>query len=85
MATLPLSLDCFFLYVYTDYVAGGELFTHLYQREHFLEEEVRIYIAEITLALEQLHKVCLSNFQSTQYAKDECMISNNDKNDLCGK
>lgn len=41
----------------TDYVAGGELFTHLYQREHFNENEVRIYIAEIILALEQLHKV----------------------------
>lgn len=42
---------------FTDYVAGGELFTHLYQREHFNENEVRIYIAEIILALEQLHKV----------------------------
>ncbi|XP_028159028.1 ribosomal protein S6 kinase alpha-5-like [Ostrinia furnacalis] len=40
-----------------DYVAGGELFTHLYQREHFNENEVRIYIAEIILALEQLHKL----------------------------
>lgn len=38
-------------------MAGGELFTHLYQREHFTEDEVRIYIAEIILALEQLHKV----------------------------
>ncbi|CAH1642422.1 unnamed protein product [Spodoptera littoralis] len=42
---------------YYDYVAGGELFTHLYQREHFSENEVRIYIAEIILALEQLHKL----------------------------
>ncbi|CAG9790176.1 unnamed protein product [Diatraea saccharalis] len=40
-----------------NYVAGGELFTHLYQREHFNENEVRIYIAEIILALEQLHKL----------------------------
>ncbi|GBP90325.1 Ribosomal protein S6 kinase alpha-5 [Eumeta japonica] len=39
-----------------NYVAGGELFTHLYQREHFTEDEVRIYIAEIILAIEQLHK-----------------------------
>lgn len=45
------------LCLFTDYVAGGELFTHLYQREHFHENEVRIYIAEIILALEQLHKV----------------------------
>lgn len=41
----------------TDYVSGGELFTHLYQREKFREEEVRIYVAEIVLAIETLHKV----------------------------
>jgi serine/threonine protein kinase len=46
------------LHLILDYVNGGELFTHLYQREHFMEHEVRIYIAEIVLALEQLHKVC---------------------------
>ena len=39
-----------------DYVNGGELFTHLYQREKFTENEVRIYIGEIVLALEELHK-----------------------------
>lgn len=45
------------LHLVLDYVNGGELFTHLYQREQFSEDEVRIYIAEIVLALEQLHKV----------------------------
>ena len=45
--------------VVADYVSGGELFTHLYQREHFTEEQVRIYIGEIILALEHLHKVRL--------------------------
>ncbi|XP_059047938.1 ribosomal protein S6 kinase alpha-5-like [Achroia grisella] len=45
------------LHLILDYVAGGELFTHLYQREYFNESEVRIYIAEIILALEQLHKL----------------------------
>nr|XP_054759860.1 ribosomal protein S6 kinase alpha-5-like [Lytechinus pictus] len=40
-----------------DYVSGGELFTHLYQREHFRESEVRIYIAEIVIALDCLHQV----------------------------
>ncbi|XP_041986042.1 ribosomal protein S6 kinase alpha-4-like isoform X2 [Aricia agestis] len=45
------------LHLILDYVAGGELFTHLYQREHFQESEVRIYIAEIILALEQLHRL----------------------------
>lgn len=43
--------------VCADYVSGGELFTHLYQRDHFPEEAVRIYIGEIILALEHLHKV----------------------------
>jgi serine/threonine protein kinase len=38
-------------------VSGGELFTHLYQREKFKENEVRIYIAEIVVALQHLHKV----------------------------
>ena len=33
------------------------MFTHLYQRETFSEDEVRIYVGEIVLALETLHKV----------------------------
>lgn len=45
------------LHIILDYVSGGELFTHLYNKEHFTEDEVRIYIAEIIVALEQLHKV----------------------------
>ncbi|XP_011494423.1 PREDICTED: ribosomal protein S6 kinase alpha-5-like, partial [Ceratosolen solmsi marchali] len=45
------------LHLILDYVSGGELFTHLYQREHFAEDEVRIYVGEIILALEQLHKL----------------------------
>ncbi|XP_078413060.1 ribosomal protein S6 kinase alpha-5-like isoform X1 [Cetorhinus maximus] len=45
------------LHLILDYVNGGELFTHLYQREHFTEEEVRIYAGEIVLALEHLHKL----------------------------
>ena len=40
-----------------DYVNGGELFTHLYQKEQFKETEVRIYIGEIVMALDTLHKV----------------------------
>lgn len=46
-----------FLGVNADYVSGGEMFTHLYQRDHFPEEAVQIYIGEIILALEHLHKV----------------------------
>ena len=51
------------LYV-TDYINGGELFTHLYQREKFTENEVRIYIGEIVLALEHLHKVRPKSYES---------------------
>ena len=45
------------LHIVLDFANGGELFTHLCQREKFNEVEVRIYIAEIVLSLEQLHKV----------------------------
>ncbi|XP_069750020.1 ribosomal protein S6 kinase alpha-5-like isoform X6 [Narcine bancroftii] len=45
------------LHLILDYVSGGELFTHLYQRDHFSEADVRIYIGEIVLALEHLHKL----------------------------
>ncbi|XP_035789373.1 uncharacterized protein LOC118465335 [Anopheles albimanus] len=45
------------LYLIMDFLIGGELFTHLYRREHFDEHHVRIYIAEIILAIEQLHKL----------------------------
>ncbi|XP_044293106.1 ribosomal protein S6 kinase alpha-5 isoform X2 [Varanus komodoensis] len=44
------------LHLILDYINGGELFTHLSQRERFTEDEVRIYIGEIVLALEHLHK-----------------------------
>lgn len=42
-----------------DYVSGGELFTHLYQRDFFSEKDVQIYIAEVVVALEKLHSVRL--------------------------
>ncbi|XP_069771998.1 ribosomal protein S6 kinase alpha-5 isoform X2 [Narcine bancroftii] len=45
------------LHLILDYVNGGELFTHLSQRERFTENAVRIYSGEIVLALEHLHKL----------------------------
>uniref|UniRef100_A0ACB8G549 Ribosomal protein S6 kinase alpha-5 n=1 Tax=Sphaerodactylus townsendi TaxID=933632 RepID=A0ACB8G549_9SAUR len=45
------------LHLILDYINGGELFTHLSQRERFTEDQVRIYIGEIVLALEHLHKL----------------------------
>ncbi len=45
------------LYLVLDFVQGGELFTHLYKRENFQVDQVRMYLAEIILAIEQLHEV----------------------------
>ncbi|XP_066550535.1 ribosomal protein S6 kinase alpha-5 isoform X2 [Amia ocellicauda] len=45
------------LHLILDYVNGGELFTHLSQRERFKENEVGLYSGEIVLALEHLHKL----------------------------
>ena len=43
------------LYLVLDFCAGGELFFHLKREGHFPESTVRIFMAEITLALEHLH------------------------------
>ena len=40
-----------------DYCPGGELFYHLGKARKFSEERSRFYAAEITLALEHLHKM----------------------------
>ena len=42
---------------FKDYVNGGELFTHLYNREHFTEDHAKFYTAEVGVALDFLHKV----------------------------
>ena len=54
---LMIYINDMVFFIISDYVNGGELFTHLYQREHFSEDDVRTYIGEIVLALETLHKV----------------------------
>lgn len=56
---------------FTDYVNGGELFTHLVQRVRFKEQEVALYSGEIVLALEHLHKV-ISGFNTI---KTSCLFS----------
>lgn len=40
-----------------DYCAGGELFFHLGKLGKFPESRARFYAAEITLALEHVHKL----------------------------
>eukprot|EP00127_Corallochytrium_limacisporum_P002308 Clim_evm96s109 gene=Clim_evmTU96s109 len=43
------------LYFVLEYVAGGELFTHLRRAGRFLPNVARFYIAELTSALDSLH------------------------------
>jgi len=43
------------LYIVFEYIAGGELFTHLRKATKFCLETVKFYAAEIVLALEYLH------------------------------
>ncbi|KAH1010205.1 ribosomal protein S6 kinase alpha-5 isoform X2 [Dendroctonus ponderosae] len=45
------------LHLILDYVAGGELFSHLYRRDRFTPSEVKVYVAEIIIALEKLHQL----------------------------
>ncbi|KAG8787453.1 hypothetical protein FRC15_009156 [Serendipita sp. 397] len=44
------------LFLVTDFKSGGELFWHLQRETKFGEDRARFYIAELTLALEHLHK-----------------------------
>lgn len=56
------------LYMVLDYFNGGELFFHLKKEGRFSEERSRFYAAQITLALEELHRhniiyrVCSVNY-----------------------
>ena len=38
-----------------DFMAGGELFKHLNDQKIMSEDDVRVYAAEILLAIEYLH------------------------------
>ncbi|CAD8052998.1 unnamed protein product [Paramecium sonneborni] len=44
------------LYLVTDFLAGGELFYHLRKSQKFPEERVKLYAAELILALDYLHQ-----------------------------
>lgn len=50
-----------------EFVQGGELFSHLYKSENFTEDQVRFYIAEIIVALEQLHNVRINTLFAQIY------------------
>ncbi len=44
------------LYMITEYMGGGELFYHLHNENYFKESKAKLYICEIILAIEHLHK-----------------------------
>ena len=45
-----------YLHLVLEFCPAGELFFHLSHRKNFLEEEARLIIAEVILAIEYLHK-----------------------------
>ncbi|KAK6726928.1 hypothetical protein RB195_004931 [Necator americanus] len=45
------------LYLILDFLRGGDLFTRLSKEVMFTEEDVKFYLAELTLALEHLHSL----------------------------
>ncbi|KAJ1958104.1 hypothetical protein GGI12_004825 [Dipsacomyces acuminosporus] len=45
------------LYLIMEYVAGGELFTHMARERIFTEDQAVFYMAELVLALSHLHKL----------------------------
>ena len=49
------------LYLILEYLSGGELFMHLEREGIFLEDTACFYVAEITLALEHLHRQVLKH------------------------
>ena len=56
------------LYFVLDYCAGGELFYHLSRMKKFPEAMTKFYCAEITMALDELHKnVSIVLLISVQY------------------
>jgi serine/threonine protein kinase len=53
------------LYLVLEFVQGGDLFYHLEKHGNFSEDRVRFIVAEMIIALEQLHKVNLSSSPQT--------------------
>ncbi|CAF5142629.1 unnamed protein product, partial [Rotaria sp. Silwood1] len=39
------------------YVSDGELFTYLNKRQHFSEQDAKIYITDLTFSLGEVHKL----------------------------
>lgn len=48
--------DALYLYLIMEYVPGGDLMTILIDYEYLTEDETRIYIAELCLAVDSIHR-----------------------------
>eukprot|EP01126_Amoeba_proteus_P062966 TRINITY_DN862_c0_g1_i15.p1 TRINITY_DN862_c0_g1~~TRINITY_DN862_c0_g1_i15.p1 ORF type:complete len:429 (+),score=90.38 TRINITY_DN862_c0_g1_i15:92-1378(+) len=48
--------DALYLYLIMEYVPGGDMMTQLIKYEYLTEDETRLYIAELCLALDSIHK-----------------------------
>ena len=44
------------LYIVTDFYPGGDLLYHIRNKQKFTEKEAKIYLAQVVIALEYLHK-----------------------------
>ena len=49
--------DDYYLYLVMDYLPGGDLMSLLIKKDILTEDEARFYIAELVLAIEDLHKL----------------------------
>lgn len=46
-----------YVYIAMEYVSGGDLLHLLIEKDIFTEDETRFYIAELVLAVEEIHKM----------------------------
>ncbi|KAJ2773381.1 hypothetical protein IWQ57_001321 [Coemansia nantahalensis] len=60
------------LYLIMEYVAGGELFTHMANERIFSEDQASFYAAELVLAIAHLHKLGIV-FRDTK--PENCLLS----------
>ncbi|KAJ2326967.1 hypothetical protein IWW51_002003 [Coemansia sp. RSA 2702] len=60
------------LYLIMEYVAGGELFTHMANERIFTEEQASFYAAELVLAISHLHRLGIV-FRDTK--PENCLLS----------
>ncbi|KAJ2160562.1 hypothetical protein GGF46_002158 [Coemansia sp. RSA 552] len=60
------------LYLIMEYVAGGELFTHMAKERIFTEDQATFYAAELVLAIAHLHRLGIV-FRDTK--PENCLLS----------